>query len=73
MISSIEVEPDPAGRAGYAVIRLRGSGRLAGPMNFRIRRADYDRDVFGAHGWQAADALLRRRSTITDSGSASFR
>jgi hypothetical protein len=55
---AVEVQADPKYSAGHAVILVRGAGHLAGAVDFRIRRDDFDDGVFGANGWQVADALL---------------
>ncbi len=58
MSGAVDVQADPKYSAGHAVILVRGAGHFAGAVDFRIRRDDFDDGVFGANGWQVADALL---------------
>lgn len=71
MNGRVTIDPDPTGRAGYAVIRVKGLPAGAAPRRFGLRRGiDYREPSLGPAGWQVADALLEPEKVTMEGDTA---
>lgn len=65
-MSLAQVTPDPAGRGGYALLRVPNAAAYLADPKFRLQRQDERAPYLGPQGWQPAETLLAPGNAWTD-------
>jgi hypothetical protein len=65
-MSVAQVTPDPAGRGGFALLRVPDAAAYLSDPKFRLQRQDERAPYLGQQGWQPAETLLAPANAWTD-------